>query len=310
MGKVGVLIETENGTVKKSSLGVLAAAGGSEIYGLLLDGDAHALKEQLGRYGAARIVTVQSSGGLAHSPEFQAQVLMEIIDEYGLDALLGTASANGKDLFARLAALLAVPLVSDCIKVDIEQKVATKFHFSGKTYAELRVNAPIFLCTVRPNSIDPVVAPTQVEILEYVVKTSDSGRVRIVETIKGDADNVDLIGASIIVTGGRGVKSAENFSMIDDCARKIGAAVGASRAAVDAGYAPHSKQVGQTGKTVSPRLYIACGVSGAIQHLVGMKTSQVIVAINKDRDAPIFAESDYGIEGDIFEVVPALTAKL
>ncbi len=310
MSKVGVVIETDKGVVKKSSLGVLTASAGSEIYALLLDGDAQLIQEQVAQYGAAGIVTVKSTSDLADNPDFQAHVLAEIIEEYSLDAVLGTASADGRDLFARLAAILDVPLVSDCIKVNIEQKVATKFHFSGKTYAELRVNAPIFLCTVRPNSIKAVVSPAPGEIMSFVTKSTDSGRMSVVETIKGDADNIDLTGASIIVTGGRGVQSAENFSMIDECARKMGAAVGASRAAVDAGYAPHTKQVGQTGKTVSPRLYIACGVSGAIQHLAGMKTSQVIVAINKDRDAPIFAESDYGIVGDIFEVVPMLTDKM
>ncbi|MEX1312654.1 MAG: FAD-binding protein, partial [Desulfotignum sp.] len=144
----------------------------------------------------------------------------------------------------------------------------------------------------------------------FTADVADPGKVVIKEVKKGGAGKIDLTEAPIIITGGRAIKAAENYKMLEDCAAKIGAAVGASRAAVDAGYAPHSMQVGQTGKTVSPRLYIACGVSGAVQHFAGMKTSKVIVAINEDKDAPIFAKCDYGIVGDIFEVVPVLTEKL
>lgn len=310
MGKTGILVEIENNRVKETSFGVMTAAAGSEIYALVLGGDAEAVRDQLAEYGSDHIVSISSSGDLSSSPDLQAQLLAEVMTEYNLDTLLGTASATGKDLFARLAAILDEPLVSDCVEVDIAEKVAIKPHFSGKTLARLKVSGPVFLCTLRPNSIEAAKSQGAGEILEFNSSTEDPGLIKIVETIKANSGNVDLIEASIIVTGGRAVKSAENFSMIEACAQKLGAAVGASRGAVDAGYAPHTKQVGQTGKTVSPRLYIACGVSGAIQHLVGMKTSQVIVAINEDEDAPIFTKCDYGIVGDIFEVVPALTEKL
>jgi electron transfer flavoprotein alpha subunit len=224
--------------------------------------------------------------------------------------MLGTASVAGKDLFARLAAAMDLPLVSDCVALDVAAKTARKSHFSGKTFATLKVDAPVFLATVRPNAVEAKPAPAAGGIGEFTADVNDPGKVVIKEVKKGESGKIDLTEAPIIITGGRAIKAAENYKMLEACAAKIGAAVGASRAAVDAGYAPHSMQVGQTGKTVSPRLYIACGVSGAVQHFAGMKTSKVIVAINEDKDAPIFAKCDYGIVGDIFEVVPVLTEKL
>lgn len=310
MSKTAVVIEIEDNAVKETSLGVLAAAAGSEIYALVFDMDVQLVKDKLAEYGAAYIVNLTAADDVANSPDLQAEILAEFVNTYNLDAVIGTASGKGKDLFARLAAILDEPLISDCVEVDIHGKFAIKPHFSGKTLARMRVHSPIFLCTIRPNSYDGVAEHGAGEIIDYTSKAADPGLIKVVETQAADTGNVDLIEASIIVTGGRGLKSAENFSMIETCAQKIGAAVGASRGAVDAGFAHHTKQVGQTGKTVSPRLYIACGVSGAIQHLVGMKTSQVIVAINEDRDAPIFTKCDYGIVGDIFDVVPALTDKL
>ncbi|MBT4876216.1 MAG: electron transfer flavoprotein subunit alpha/FixB family protein [Desulfobacula sp.] len=176
--------------------------------------------------------------------------------------------------------------------------------------ATLKVKGNVFLCTIRPNSIEPVTKSGAGEILDFSTDVSDPELMKIVEVKKVSEGKLDLTEAPIIVTGGRAIKAAENYSMLEACAEKLGAAVGASRAAVDAGYAPHSMQVGQTGKTVSPKLYIACGVSGAVQHFAGMKTSKVIVAINEDKDAPIFSKYDYGIVGDIFDVVPVLTEKL
>jgi len=172
------------------------------------------------------------------------------------------------------------------------------------------VNSSIFLCTIRPNSIEPAAAPAPGEVIGFEAKVTDPKMMKIVETKQAGSGKIDLTEASIIISGGRAVKSEQNFEMLDLVAQKIGAAVGASRAAVDAGYAPHTIQVGQTGKTVSPKLYIACGISGAVQHFAGMKTSKVIVAINEDKDAPIFSKCDYGIVGDIFDVIPVLTEKL
>ncbi|MBU1341742.1 MAG: electron transfer flavoprotein subunit alpha/FixB family protein [Proteobacteria bacterium] len=310
MARTGILIEIENGAVKETSLGVMTAAAGHQIYALVQADDVPSVKDKLSEYGADNIVGIKASGDVSKSPDLEAQVLAAVIKEYDLEAFLGTASTTGKDLFARLAAILDEPLVSDCVQVNIAEKTVKKSHFSGKTFATLKVNSPLLLCTLRPNSIEPAAAPAPGNLMVFTANVADPGLIKIVETKKAGSGMLDLTEAPIVITGGRAIKAAENYKMLEACAKKIGAAVGASRAAVDAGFAPHSMQVGQTGKTVSPRLYIACGVSGAVQHFAGMKTSKVIVAINEDKDAPIFSKCDYGIVGDIFEVVPVLTEKL
>ncbi|MCG8565670.1 MAG: electron transfer flavoprotein subunit alpha/FixB family protein [Desulfobacterales bacterium] len=306
----GSVIETEQGKVKETSLGVMAAAGG-EVIALVPGLDPAPLKEELAAHGAAKIVHLQASGGdITQNPDLAALALARAVEELGLTALLGTASTTGKDLFARLAADLDLPLISDCIKVDLAARTGTKSHFSGKTFATLTSPAPVFLATVRPNAIEPSPRDGAGEMMEFIADVADSGALKLLEVKGGDSQSLDLTEAPVIVTGGRAIGSAENYKILEDCAAKLGGAVGASRAAVDAGYADHGMQVGQTGKTVSPRLYIACGVSGAVQHFAGMKTAKVIVAVNEDKDAPIFAKCDYGIVGDLFEVVPALTEKL
>ncbi len=315
MTRTGVLIETGEGKIKETNFGVLTAArgkaGDNEVYALLLDGDAEAAKAELSAFGVQKIIAISiASGDLATSPELQADAIVAAAKEYELKAVMGLASTTGRDLFARMAATLDLPLISDCISVDVNENSAVKSHFSGKTFATIKVEAELMLCTVRPNAIEAVKAPAEAEAISFSATVSDGAKVKIIERKKGDGGKVDLTEAPVILTGGRAIKSAENFSMLEECAALLGAAVGASRAAVDAGYAPHSMQVGQTGKTVGPKLYLACGVSGAVQHFAGMKTSKVIVGINTDKDAPIFAKSDYGIIGDIFEVIPALTEAL
>ena len=163
------------------------------------------------------------------------------------------------------------------------------------------------MCALRPNAIEAQKAPADSQVESYAASVEDPGLVKVLEVKKSDTAKMDLTEADVIITGGRPIDAAENYKILEECAELMGAAVGASRAAVDAGFAPHSMQVGQTGKTVSPRLYIGCGLSGSVQHFAGMKTSKVIVAINTDKDAPIFQKCDYGIIGDMFEVVPVLT---
>lgn len=311
MTRTGILIETENGAVKDTTLGVITAAAGQEIYALVLGEDPAVFQARLAEYGVQTIVGIGAAkGDLGASPDLAAAAVAAALKEYDLGALLGTASVAGKDMFARLAARLDEPLAADCVAVDITEKRVRKSHFSGKTFATLKINGAVLLCTLRPNAIEPVKSVGKAEIEAFTADVADTGLVRVVETKKGAAGRLDLTEAPVVITGGRAIKAAENYKMLEECADLIGAAVGASRAAVDAGYAPHSMQVGQTGKTVSPKLYIACGVSGAVQHFAGMKTSRVIVAINEDKEAPIFSKCDYGIVGDIFEVVPRLTAQL
>jgi len=239
----------------------MTAAAGQEITALVL-GNASAVKDKLAEYGAAKIVSVTASDDFSASPDLQAEILAAVVKEYNFETLLGTASATGRDLFARLAAILDEPLVSDCVQINIAEKIVKKSHFSGKTFATLKMNGSVLLCTLRPNSIEPAASPAAGELTEFMADVTDPELIKIVEIKKDDEGKLDLTEAPVIITGGRAIKAAENYKMLEACAQKLGAAVGASRAAVDAGYAPHSMQVGQTGKTVSPKLYIACGVSG------------------------------------------------
>jgi electron transfer flavoprotein alpha subunit len=315
MATIGIWIETEGGIVKKTNFGVITAArgGGGEntLLALLLDGSAEAAKEALAPYGVHKIVPLTVEGAdLNQSPDARARALVAAVEKLSLNALLGLATTPGRDLFARLAAYLKLPLASDCVAVDVARQTVCKSHFSGKTVATIQMKAPVMLCTLRPNAVEAQPSPASPEIVPLSVAVQDPARVRVLEVKKAPGGKIDLAEANIIITGGRPIGSEENYKILDTCAQALGAAVGASRAAVDAGFAPHSMQVGQTGKTVSPKLYIGCGLSGSVQHFAGMKTSKVIVAINIDKDAPIFEKCDYGIIGDLFEVVPLLTEAL
>jgi electron transfer flavoprotein alpha subunit len=314
MANIGILIETEDGKVKETNFGVLTAAGRegeNTVTAFVTEGSADEAKEVLGKYGAHKVVQVSVDGGnLSASPDLPARAMAAAVDHFGLDVLIGLASARGRDVFARLAALMDLPLASDCLSLDLAGKTVVKSHFSGKTSATVKLTAPVMLATIRPNAVDPVETPVETAVETYTADVRDPGLLKVLEVQKESSDKVDLTEAGVIVTGGRPIAAAENYRILEECAKLLGGTIGASRAAVDAGFAPHSMQVGQTGKTVSPRLYIGCGLSGSVQHFAGMKTSKVIVAINTDKDAPIFEKCDYGIIGDLFEVVPALTEVL
>jgi electron transfer flavoprotein alpha subunit len=314
MAKIGVLIEAKGGEVRKTTLGVLTAARQDpegEVYALLPDTNAEECHGLLRQYGADRIVSIQTpEPEIASFPEAQAAALASAIAHFRLDALLGTSGLAGRDLLARVASLLGAPLVLDCLHVDLSRGIVRKSHFSGRTTAILQLNGRPWILGIRPNTFPEHVDPRPGELIDYAAPIQITKRMVIRQIRRGDAGGPDVSEAEIVVSGGRGLGSAENFQILRECASLLGAAVGASRAAVDAGYAPHALQVGQTGKTVSPRLYIACGISGSVQHFAGMKTSGVIVGVNNDPDAPIFQKCDYGLPGDLFEVVPALTKAL
>ncbi|MEK6576585.1 MAG: electron transfer flavoprotein subunit alpha/FixB family protein, partial [Nitrospirota bacterium] len=232
-------------------------------------------------------------------------------------AILMGATAMGKDLAPGLAARLRAGLASDCIALDRDESgliSVMRPMYGGKVWAELSFSRPEFqIVTLRPNVFSAIEPMESLDVkIEKIPVKPDHGTIRavVIEVVAGSGSTVELTEASIIVSGGRGLKGPENFKMIEELAQALGAAVGASRAAVDAGWKPHSYQVGLTGKTVSPTLYIACGISGAIQHQAGMSSSKYIVAINKDPKAPIFKIANYGIVGDIFEVVPLLTEEI
>jgi electron transfer flavoprotein alpha subunit len=314
MAKIGVLVEESGGEVKKTSLGALTAARQgrrNEVYALLFGDRAEACREVLQRYGAEKIVAIRTpEANPASFPEVQAGALCFAMDEFRLDALLGVAGQAGKDMLARVASLKGAPLVLDCLNIDFPSGIVRKSHFSGKTTATLRLNGRPWILGIRPNIVPEMIDPQEAEILTCTAPVHPSKRLVIREIKQSAAAGMDVSEAEIIISGGRAVGSEENFKILRNCASVLGAAVGASRAAVDAGFATHDMQVGQTGKTVSPRLYIACGISGSVQHFAGMKTSKIIVGINNDADAPIFGKCDYGLLGDLFEVVPALTRAL
>ncbi|MCI0341457.1 MAG: electron transfer flavoprotein subunit alpha/FixB family protein [Planctomycetales bacterium] len=263
----------------------------------------------LGGYGATKVLVVEGDAYTAYLGEAWAAAAAEVAKRVSARTLLLAATSLGKDLAPQVAARLGAGLVADCVALAVTdgEIEATRPVFAGKARVRVRsAGAPLVL-TLRPNVFpagNPTGPPAAVERVE-VPPCPARSRVVGVETAAGRT--VDLTEASIIVSGGRGMGGPENYRILEELAREIGAVVGASRASVDAGWRPHSDQVGQTGKTVSPNLYLAVGISGAIQHLAGMRTSKVIVAINKDPEAPIFKVADYGIVGDLFEVVPALT---
>lgn len=314
MARIGVLIEAREGEVKKTTLGALTAARQDpkgEVYALLTGPNAEACHEVLRQYGADRIVAIQTpEADLSPFPEAQAAALAAAIDRFQLDALLGVSGQTGRDLLARIASMIGAPLILDCLDVDFPSGTVRKSHFSGKTTATLRLNSRPWILGLRPNIIPERIDPRQGDIVPFEIPVHASKRLVIREIKQGSSNGPDVSEAEIIISGGRAVGSAENFRILKECASVLGAAVGASRAAVDAGFASHALQVGQTGKTVSPRLYIACGISGSVQHFAGMKTAKVIVAVNNDPDAPIFQKCDYGLLGDLFEVVPVLTRAL
>jgi electron transfer flavoprotein alpha subunit len=305
MANIGIYIELKDGVFKKSNRELLSLArkSGQDVSAVIFCQDVQPYMKEL--QGIRNVIQVQG-GDLAYQPDRYARTLAAVMAEFKLDVFCGIFSAQGKDLFPRLAAKAKAGLVNDCLAVDLAERRAVKPVYSGKLLAEYQVEGGKALFTVRPNVI-PVELPGAgtPEVKSVAVDSGELGT-RIVEVIKSAAQKIDLTEAEIIVSGGRAMKAKENFAVLEDLAGVLHAGVGASRAAVDAGFASSDMQVGQTGKVVNPKLYIACGISGAIQHFVGMKTSKVIVAINKDPEAPIFKKADYGIVGDLFAVVPLL----
>jgi electron transfer flavoprotein alpha subunit len=311
MAKILVFTELNHGKAKNVTLEILGKLKGHTAdVAVIGDMDAAAIAE-VAKYGAATVHKIKGANLDKYSPEGYANALKDFISKGGYDYVFTGATSLAKDMLPRLAGLFDAGLASDCTNFIFE---GDKFHgtrplFAGKCLAKVELTGPKpHFVTVRPNALGLSDAPTA-GAGSAADANVNSGDIKAIvkEIIKGASEKLDLTEANIIVSGGRSLKAKENFKILIELADVIGATVGASRAAVDSGYADHSMQVGQTGKTVSPTLYIACGISGAIQHLAGMRTSKVIVAINTDPDAPIFTKADYGIVGDLFQVVPLLT---
>jgi electron transfer flavoprotein alpha subunit len=305
-----VLAEHGNTSLRPATLNVVTAAGkaGGEVHVLVVGHQAGAAAEQ-----AARIAGV-SKVLLADAPQF-ADGLAESVAEQivalagAYSHVFGAATAYGKNILPRAAALLDVAQVSDIISVE-SPDTFTRPIYAGNAIATVQSGDKVKVVTARPTNFEPAAAEGGSASVETVAAVAGGDMSRFVSRDIAKSDRPELQGAKVVVSGGRGMGSAENFKLLEPLADKLNAAMGASRAAVDAGYAPNDWQVGQTGKVVAPQLYVAVGISGAIQHLAGMKDSKVIVAINKDAEAPIFQVADYGLVGDLFEIIPQLVKEL
>ncbi len=310
----GVLVITEQieGAFRKVSYEALsegkktAAALGCGIEAVVLGEGITEIAGTLGAYGADRIWAADDPALGEYTVDAYANVVADLIRKTDPTLILMGATSQGKELAARLAARLHAPLAMDCVALAVDggKITATRPMYGGKVLADLALNGSPGIIAFRPNAmaIRKVEGPGAVERLDVNVGTA---RIRFVEK-QLETEKVELTEADVIVSGGRGM-GGNDFAMLEALADALGGAVGASRSAVDEGWRPHADQVGQTGKVVSPNLYIACGISGAIQHLAGMSSSKVVVAVNKDAEAPIFSKADYGIVGDLFEIVPAIT---
>ncbi len=312
MAEFLVFCEVADGKVKKSARELLGKAqelsDGDDVTAVVIGDDLSGV-DGLGAWGADKVVKVEADVLGSYVPGAFASALHQVVDDVSPDVVLGSASVLGKDLMPRAAALSEAGCASDVtdLREGDDGIEATRPLYSGKCMANVTIEETPAFFTVRPNSfVIEDVEEKDGDEEDFEAELDDDYRYEVLEVESSGGGAIDLAEADRIISGGRSLKSAENFGILESAAAVIGAAVGSSRAAVDAGYIGHSTQVGQTGKTVNPSLYIAAGISGAIQHLAGMRTSKVIVAINKDPDAPIFQHATYGIVGDLFEVVPML----
>jgi electron transfer flavoprotein alpha subunit len=314
-----VFIEHRNGQVRKASLEALSQArqlapkGSKPVTALLVGDNVDSLAGVVNKCKPDKIVVVKGADFANYSTEGFADAMTAAIKKEDPKYVFAANTSMGKDLLPRVAARLDAPVAADAVEFqgDADNLNVVRPMYSGKTRAIVEFTSPIAFVTTRPN-VFPVVESengTQATIEDLAV-TPSGVRAKVTATHASEGSKIELSEARVVVSGGRGIKGPENWGVLQELCDVLGAALGASRAVVDAGWIDHQHQVGQTGKTVSPQLYFACGISGAIQHLAGMNSSKVIVAINKDPEAPIFKHATYGIVGDVLEVVPKLTAEL
>ena len=311
--------EARDGELRKVSYEVasaarrLADAAGSSVTGVLIGSGVTGEADKLGAYGADKVFVADNEALAEYLPMQYAEIVANLAKENSAAVIILSASTTGKDLAARVAARLKVGLAMDCVDLslnDDKKMVAKRPIYAGKAMASVLPAGDPQMATTRPN-VMALVEPDEskkpeVAAVELSLDPA-SFKCKVAEISKDTSGRIELTEADVIVSGGRGMKGPENYNILEDMAAVLGAAVGASRSAVDAGWRPHTDQVGQTGKVVSPNMYIACGISGAIQHLAGMSSSKIIVAVNKDPEAPIFQKADYGVVADLFDVVPVMT---
>lgn len=315
---IWVFTEQREGQIKKVTFELLSEGRkiadqlGEDLCAVLVGNNVAGLAGTLGQYGADKVFVIENESLENYTTDGYTNVVADLIKQYEPSAFLLGCTVLGRDLAAQVAQRLQTGLMTDCTGMEIVegQLVFTRPIYAGKAIVKASCpEARPVMATIRPNTFAAVENAKPAEVIKV---DASAGNIRqvIKDIVRQVSERPELTEADIIVSGGRGMKGPENFKILEELADVLGAAVGASRAAVDAGWVPHSFQVGQTGKTVSPTLYIACGISGAIQHLAGMSSAKCIVAINKDEEANIFKVADYGIVGDLFEVVPILTEEL
>lgn len=316
MASILTFAEQRDGKLRRASLEAvsearrLASSLGATVAAVVVGPGGDGLAGELAAYGADKVIVFGDAAFSSYATEAYARALAQAISGEKPWAVLVPFTALGKDLAPRVAAKLGAGLASDCVGLSIKDArlVGRRPMYAGKAYATVEWAGEPQLATLRPN-VFPLGEPDASRKAEVVTATVDpSARAKATAVRATAAGKVQLTEAQVVVSGGRGLKGPENFHLVEELAEALGAATGASRAVVDAGWVDHSLQVGQTGKTVSPQLYVACAISGAIQHLAGMSSSKYIVAINKDADAPMFKVANYGIQGDVFEILPKLTA--
>lgn len=328
--KILAFLESKEGKFKNSAFEVitealkLSAELGSELETLTIGNGLENELQELAAYGVKKVKLVNldqlnkkhSGSEIKYSPSAYAKIISETAKESEANIILLSATSLGKDLAGRISVKTDSAVFNDCINIKVaDGKItASRPVYAGKSIIDINSSTDKIVVTLRPNVFKPVKTDNESIETENIdiekLNISESDFSSVVTDVIVSSEKLDVAEADRIVSGGRGLRGPENFNLIEDLAGSLGAATGASRAVVDAGWRSHSEQVGQTGKTVSPSLYIACGISGAIQHLAGMSSSKCIVAINKDKDAPIFQIADYGIVGDVFEVLPALTEEI
>ena len=320
MSQVVVLAEQKKGTLVKATLAAIGAAqqiasavGGT--YDIVVAGaNVGGVAEELSQYGARRVLTLSDDALAGYTAQAYARAFDALVRQSGATYIVAAATSIGKDVTPRIAARLKAGLASDVVAIEHQggSTVYTRPMWAGNVLGKVKINTDIQLVTIRGTDFDAAAPTGAASTIEAVSADLDTGSLRMqyVGLDAVESDRPDLNDADVVISGGRGLKAKENFSLVEALADELNGAIGASRAVVDAGWVPNDWQVGQTGKVVAPGLYIAVGISGAIQHVAGMKGSKTIVAINKDPDAPIFQIADYGLVADLFEVVPALTEKL
>jgi len=305
-----VVAEHDNAALKPATLNAVTAAAkiGGEIHVLVAGGGCRPVAEAAAKIaGVAKVLLADDPLYAHHLAENLAILVVELAPAYG--HVLAAATASGKNFMPRVAAKLDAAQISEIIAVE-SPDTFVRLIYAGNAVATVQSVDPVKVITVRATGFDPAPAEGGSAAIETLASAGDAGKSRFVGEELRKTERPELTSARIVISGGRGMQSGANFALLEKVADKLGAAVGASRAAVDAGFVPNDYQVGQTGKIVAPDLYVAVGISGAIQHLAGMKDSKVIVAINKDEEAPIFQVADYGLVGDLFQVMPALADEL